>query len=158
MVRERKMATLNGPGTGGWSLSATRLVKFKTNTFICDGTTVAMDGPPAAGGAESGTRRRGGRNLFQSATRRHIAEESSPVANEESTGARLSCAATLASVRASGGALLDAHGDTPYGARPFGEGLLNQIMKLVEDYDGDRYRAAYTVAFQGAVYVLDVEN
>lgn len=29
-------------------------------------------------------------------------------------------------------------------------------MKLVEDDDGDTYRAAYTVAFEGAVYVLDV--
>jgi phage-related protein len=56
-----------------------------------------------------------------------------------------------------GSALLDAqYGDTPYGARPFGEGLPSQIMKLVEDHDGDTYRAAYTVAFEGAVYVLDV--
>jgi phage-related protein len=56
-----------------------------------------------------------------------------------------------------GSALLDAqYGDTPYGARPFGEGLPSRIMKLVEDHDGDTYRAAYTVAFAGAVYVLDV--
>jgi phage-related protein len=56
-----------------------------------------------------------------------------------------------------GSALLDAqYGDVPYGARPFGEGLPRQIMKLVEDHDGETYRAAYTVAFEGAVYVLDV--
>jgi len=29
-------------------------------------------------------------------------------------------------------------------------------MKLVEDHDGDTHWAAYTVAFAGAVYVLDV--
>jgi phage-related protein len=29
-------------------------------------------------------------------------------------------------------------------------------MKLVEDFDGDTYRAAYTVAFPGVAYVLDV--
>ena len=56
-----------------------------------------------------------------------------------------------------GSALLDAqYGDTPEGARPFGEGLPNAVMKLVEDHDGDTYRAAYTVAFEDAVYVLDV--
>lgn len=56
-----------------------------------------------------------------------------------------------------GSALLDAqHGDVPEGARPFGEGLPREVMKLVEDHDGDTYRAAYTVAFAGAVYVLDV--
>jgi predicted XRE-type DNA-binding protein len=56
-----------------------------------------------------------------------------------------------------GSALLDAQsGDVPDGARPFGEGLPRQIMKLVEDHDGETYRAAYTVAFEGAVHVLDV--
>lgn len=56
-----------------------------------------------------------------------------------------------------GSGLLDAqYGDAPEGARPFGEGLPSQIMKLVEDHDGDTYRAAYTVALEGAVYVLDV--
>ena len=29
-------------------------------------------------------------------------------------------------------------------------------MKLVEDHDGDTYRAAYTVTFARAVYVLHV--
>jgi phage-related protein len=56
-----------------------------------------------------------------------------------------------------GAALLDAqYGDVPVGARPFGEGLPRQVMKLVEDYAGDTYRAAYTVAFRKAVYVLHV--
>jgi phage-related protein len=42
------------------------------------------------------------------------------------------------------------------GARPFGEGVSRKVTKLVEDYDGDTYRAAYTVAFAKAVYVLHV--
>lgn len=46
-----------------------------------------------------------------------------------------------------GSGLLDAqYGEVPEGARRFGEGLPSQIMKLVEDHDGDTYRAAYTVA------------
>lgn len=56
-----------------------------------------------------------------------------------------------------GSALLDAqYGDVPYGARHFGEGVPREVMKLVEDYDGDTYRAAYTVSFPEAVYVLHV--
>lgn len=56
-----------------------------------------------------------------------------------------------------GWALLDVqHGDRPEGARPFGEGLPGSVMKLVEDFDGDTYRAAYTAEFVGAVYVLHV--
>ena len=56
-----------------------------------------------------------------------------------------------------GYALLDAqYGEHPDGARPFGEGLPREVMKLVEDYDGDTFRAAYTVAFPRAVYVLHV--
>lgn len=56
-----------------------------------------------------------------------------------------------------GSALLDAqYGDLPEGARRFGEGLPREVMKLVEDDDGDTYRAAYTVAFPRAVYVLHV--
>jgi phage-related protein len=56
-----------------------------------------------------------------------------------------------------GSALLDAqYGDTPIGARPFGEGLPREIWKLVDDFDGNTYRAAYTVSFPGVVYVLDV--
>jgi phage-related protein len=56
-----------------------------------------------------------------------------------------------------GSALLDAQfGDTPMGARAFGEGVPHDVLKLVEDFDGDTYRAAYTVAFARAVYVLHV--
>ena len=56
-----------------------------------------------------------------------------------------------------GAALLDAqHGDTPAGARPFGEGVSRQVMKLVEDLQGDTFRAAYTISFARAVYVLHV--
>lgn len=56
-----------------------------------------------------------------------------------------------------GSALLDAqYGDHPDGARPFGEGLPRDVMKLVEDFGGDTFRAAYTVSFPKAVYVLHV--
>jgi len=56
-----------------------------------------------------------------------------------------------------GSALLDAqYGDHPDGARPFSEGLPRSIMKLVEVHDGDTYRAGYTIALPGAVYVLHV--
>jgi phage-related protein len=56
-----------------------------------------------------------------------------------------------------GAALLDAqYGDRPEGARFFGEGLPRTVMKLVEDFYGDTYRVAYTIAFPAAVYVLHV--
>ena len=56
-----------------------------------------------------------------------------------------------------GRALLDVqYGDHPLGARPFGEGLPREIMKLSDDHDGNTYRAVYTVAFGSVVYVLDV--
>jgi phage-related protein len=56
-----------------------------------------------------------------------------------------------------GSALLDAqYGDHPDGARPFGEGLPREVMKLIEDFDGDTFRTAYSVSFAGAVYVLHV--
>ena len=55
-----------------------------------------------------------------------------------------------------GSALLDVqYGETPEGAKPFGEGLPHEIWKIVEDYDGDTYRAVYTAAFPAVVYVLD---
>ena len=55
-----------------------------------------------------------------------------------------------------GSALLDVqYGETPDGAKPFGEGLPHEIWKIVEDYDGDTYRAVYTAAFPEVVYVLD---
>jgi phage-related protein len=56
-----------------------------------------------------------------------------------------------------GSALLDVqYGETPNGARPFGEGLPHEIWKVVEDYEGDTYRAVYTAVFREVVYVLDV--
>jgi phage-related protein len=56
-----------------------------------------------------------------------------------------------------GSALLDAqYGDHPEGARPFGEGVPREVMKLVEDHGRNTYRAAYTVSFPGAVYRLHV--
>lgn len=55
-----------------------------------------------------------------------------------------------------GAALLDAqYGDRHPSARPFGEGLRG-IMKIIEDYEGDTYRVAYTVEFEQCVYVLHV--
>jgi phage-related protein len=55
-----------------------------------------------------------------------------------------------------GAALLDVqYGDTPDGARPFGEGLPHEIWKIVEDHDGNTYRAIYTAVFPEVVYVLD---
>ena len=47
-------------------------------------------------------------------------------------------------------------GQTPADARPFGEGLPRSVYKLVEHFDGETYRAAYTTVFDGVVYVLDV--
>jgi phage-related protein len=56
-----------------------------------------------------------------------------------------------------GAALLDVQfGDTPASAKPFGEGVPREIWKIVENSDGNTYRAAYTVAFPDVVYVLDV--
>jgi phage-related protein len=56
-----------------------------------------------------------------------------------------------------GAALLDVqYGDTPAQAKPFGEGLPQEIWKIVEDDDGKTYRAVYTAGFEEAVYVLDV--
>lgn len=55
-----------------------------------------------------------------------------------------------------GKALLDAqYGDLPVGARPFGEHVSREVMKLVENHNGNTYRAAYTV-FPECVYVLHV--
>jgi phage-related protein len=47
-------------------------------------------------------------------------------------------------------------GQTPADARPFGEGVPRAVFKLVEHFDGETYRAAYTTVFDGGVYVLDV--
>ena len=55
-----------------------------------------------------------------------------------------------------GSALLDVqYGDVPEGARPFGEGLPREIWKIAEHFGGNTYRAVYTAAFPGVVYVLD---
>jgi phage-related protein len=56
-----------------------------------------------------------------------------------------------------GSALLDVqYGDMPVSAKPFGEGLPHEIWKIVDDSDGNTYRAVYTAAFPEVVYVLDV--
>ena len=56
-----------------------------------------------------------------------------------------------------GQALLDVQfGDTPSGARRFGEGVRSEVWKLASVHDGDSYRAAYTAHFSDAIYVLDV--
>jgi len=56
-----------------------------------------------------------------------------------------------------GRALLAAqYGDQVSGARPFGEGVPRDVLKLAEDDDGETYRAAFVVAFEGVVYWLDV--
>lgn len=44
-------------------------------------------------------------------------------------------------------------GQHPPSAKPL-KGLSNGTVELVEDFDGDTYRAVYTVRFKAAVYVL----
>lgn len=57
--------------------------------------------------------------------------------------------------RVFGAALSDAQmGDWPAGARPFGEGVSRQVLKLVEDAPSGTYRVAFTLAFPGRIYVL----
>lgn len=41
-------------------------------------------------------------------------------------------------------------------SRPFGEGLPREVLKLVERYDGDTYRAAFVVEFPECVFLLHV--
>jgi hypothetical protein len=49
-----------------------------------------------------------------------------------------------------GAALLDVeYGDVPDGARPYGEGLPREILKIAEDHDGDTYRCAYDAPRHG---------
>jgi phage-related protein len=56
-----------------------------------------------------------------------------------------------------GGALSMAQrGVRPEGARPFGEGLPCEIMKMVQRHDGDPFRMAFSSSLSGAVYLLDV--
>lgn len=47
-------------------------------------------------------------------------------------------------------------GTYPSDSRPFGEGLPREVLKLVEDHDGDTYRAAFVVSFPECVYLLHV--
>lgn len=55
-----------------------------------------------------------------------------------------------------GSALLDVqYGDTPDGAKPFGGGLPHEMWKIVEDFDGNTYRAVYNASFPEVVYILD---
>ena len=44
-------------------------------------------------------------------------------------------------------------GQHPPSAKPL-KGISSGVVELVEDYDGDTYRAVYTVRFETAVYVL----
>jgi len=44
-------------------------------------------------------------------------------------------------------------GQHPPSAKPL-KGLGGGVVELVEDFDGDTYRAVYTVRFSAAVYVL----
>jgi phage-related protein len=44
-------------------------------------------------------------------------------------------------------------GQFPPSARPL-KGLGSGITELLEDFDGDTYRAVYTVRFESAIYVL----
>ena len=44
-------------------------------------------------------------------------------------------------------------GQHPPSAKPL-KGIGSGVVELVEDYDGDAYRAVYTVRFETAVYVL----
>ena len=44
-------------------------------------------------------------------------------------------------------------GQHPPSAKPL-KGFGNGVVELIEDFDGDTYRAVYTVRFKEAVYVL----
>jgi phage-related protein len=48
------------------------------------------------------------------------------------------------------------NGAFPEDSRPFGEGLDRAIMKLVENFGGETYRAAYVISFPECVYLLHV--
>lgn len=48
------------------------------------------------------------------------------------------------------------NGAFPEDSRPFGEGLDRAIMKLVENLEGETYRAAYVITFPECVYLLHV--
>lgn len=46
------------------------------------------------------------------------------------------------------------HGEKHHEAKPLKGFGSAGVLEIVEDYDGDTYRAVYTVRFAGAVYVL----
>jgi len=46
------------------------------------------------------------------------------------------------------------HGKKHPGAKPLKGHKGAGVLEVVDDYDGDTYRAVYTVRFEGAVYVL----
>ena len=48
------------------------------------------------------------------------------------------------------------YGDVVPNARPFGEGVSRDVLKLIEDDDGETYRAAFVIAFDGVVYLFNV--
>ena len=52
-----------------------------------------------------------------------------------------------------GQALFEAQlGDHPHGAKPL-KGL-SEVLEIRDNFDGDTYRAVYTVRFEGVLYVL----
>jgi phage-related protein len=55
-----------------------------------------------------------------------------------------------------GQALFEAQlGDRPAGAKPL-RGFGSGVIEIRDNYDGDTYRAVYTVRFEGVLYVLHV--
>lgn len=48
------------------------------------------------------------------------------------------------------------YGAYPEDSRPFGEGLPREVLKLIESYEGNTYRAAFVVEFPECVYLLHV--
>jgi phage-related protein len=47
-------------------------------------------------------------------------------------------------------------GSHPADSRRFGEGLPREVLKLVENHDGDTYRAAFIADFPECIYLLHV--
>jgi phage-related protein len=47
-------------------------------------------------------------------------------------------------------------GARPADSRHFGEGLPREVLKLVENHDGDTYRAAFIAEFPECIYLLHV--
>ena len=54
-----------------------------------------------------------------------------------------------------GSALYDAQrGEKPANAKPLKGFKGASVLEVIENYDGDTYRAVYTIKFRGVVYVL----